>query len=145
MSPKRILLAVAPPLLGAAVLGGRISVQEAAPPPPPSPPTTVVVQIPPSPPAQRVATYPEGRYELRGDGRALAYLWVWVPTGTTYAFAPPAPPSTTVVVTGGPVQRTIYYAEGRYQLYGDGVTVPYYWIWIPAGAVPPYPPPHPAS
>ncbi len=140
--PKRILV-VAAPLIGAAVLGGCFSYQEAAAPPPP--PAPVLVQVPQNPPPQRVMTYPEGRYELRGDGRTVAYYWVWVPTGTTYAFAPPAPPSTTVVVTSGRVQRTVYYPEGRYELYGDGVTVPYYWVWSPTGSVPPYAPPHPGS
>jgi hypothetical protein len=31
--------------------------------------------------------YPAGRYELRGDGVATPYLWVWVPN------PPPAPPT----------------------------------------------------
>jgi hypothetical protein len=53
-----------------------------------SPPSTVVVT-----PAQRVMTYPEGRYELRGDGTASnPYFWVWTPTGTTIGTIPPPPP-----------------------------------------------------
>jgi hypothetical protein len=37
----------------------------------------------------RVVTYPEGRYELRGDGTAASpYVWVWIPAGA----APPNPP-----------------------------------------------------
>ena len=31
-------------------------------------------------------------------------------------------------------------SEGRYQLYGDGKSVPYYWVWIPSGTTPPVPP-----
>lgn len=31
-------------------------------------------------------------------------------------------------------------AVSRYQLYGDGKSVPYYWVWIPTGATPPTPP-----
>ena len=53
-----------------------------------SPPTTVVVT--PSP-GQRVVTYPEGRYELYGNGTASSpYYWVWIPSGVT-AFPPPPP------------------------------------------------------
>lgn len=34
-------------------------------------------------PSQRVYTYPEGQYELRGDGTANSpYYWVWIPIGT---------------------------------------------------------------
>ena len=38
----------------------------------------------------RVVTYPEGRYQLYGDGRITPYYWVWVPNGST---AIPPPPS----------------------------------------------------
>ena len=54
---------------------------------------------------------------------------------------PAASPATTVVVT--PPQQTVNYPEGRYELYGDGRTTPYYWVWVPAGATPPTPPPPP--
>ena len=47
-------------------------------------PPTVYVQ-PPPPPAPTVVYYPQGRYELRGDGVATAYHWVWIPN-------PPPPP-----------------------------------------------------
>lgn len=41
--------------------------------------------------AQRVYNYPEGRYELQGDGsRQKPYYWVWIPTGVQSV--PPAPP-----------------------------------------------------
>ena len=36
-------------------------------------------------PAERVVSYPEGRYELHGDGAALPFYWVWIPVGN----APP--------------------------------------------------------
>lgn len=77
-------------------------------------------------------TYPEGRYQLYGDGAATPYYWVWIPAGT--APAPPPPPP----------RPGVTYRDGRYQLYGDGSTTPYYWVWIPAGptaSVPPPPPP----
>jgi len=56
---------------------------------------------------------------------------------------PPTPAATTVIVTP-PSQQVLTYSEGRYELRGDGRTVPYYWVWIPAGANPPWPP-QPAS
>ena len=54
---------------------------------------------------------------------------------------PAASPATTVVVT--PAQQTVNYPEGRYELYGDGRTTPYYSVWVPAGSTPPAPPPPP--
>jgi hypothetical protein len=39
--------------------------------------------------AERVVTYPEGRWQLHGDGTtASPYYWVWVPAGSS----PPPPP-----------------------------------------------------
>ena len=43
------------------------------------------------PPARTVAVYPNGQYELRGDGFRVPYYWVWIPA---VAMAPPAPPPT---------------------------------------------------
>ncbi len=49
-------------------------------------PVPVVVRGP-----DRVITYPEGRYEMHGDGtESSPYYWVWVPTGAHSL--PPAPP-----------------------------------------------------
>lgn len=54
----------------------------------PAPTTVVVAQ-----PAQRVYTYPEGRYELHGDGSASSpYHWVWIPKGVQAVPPPPLPP-----------------------------------------------------
>ncbi len=97
--------------------------------------TTSVVVVQPS---QRVYTYPEGRYELRGDGTANSpYFWVWIPTGVQVAAPPPAP---TIVQQ---TQRVYTYPEGRYELRGDGTTnSPHYWVWIPIGVQSvPAPPP----
>jgi len=48
-------------------------------------------------PAQpTVIQYPQGRYELRGDGIVTAYQWVWIPNPTISPAplsAPPAPPT----------------------------------------------------
>lgn len=54
-----------------------------------SPPTTVVV----APSANtRVVTYPDGRYELRGEGTTGSpYYWVWIPSGATPPNPPPPP------------------------------------------------------
>src|SRR5882672_4700557 len=54
---------------------------------------------------------------------------------TTY-YSPP--PSGTVSVAPAPTQNVVQYPHGRYELRGDGVTVPYRWVWIPN---PPPPPP----
>ncbi len=50
-----------------------------------------------------------------------------------------------VVVASAPSNRVVTYADGRYELYGDGTTTPYYWVWFPSGRVttPPPPPPIP--
>jgi hypothetical protein len=41
-------------------------------------------------PADRIRTFPEGRYELVGEGsREAPYYWVWLPTGVN---TPPPPP-----------------------------------------------------
>jgi len=140
--------------LGAAVaLGGCVAATE---PVPTASSSTVVVSS--SSPAQRIYTYPEGRYELRGEGTtASPYYWVWIPTGTVVTTVPALPPlvrqevvpsaspATTVVVTPAAPQRVYTYPQGRYELRGDGSAVsPYYWVWIPAGVtVMPPPPPLP--
>jgi len=42
------------------------------------------------PPTPSVIQYPTGRWELRGDGLAIPYRWVWIPNPPT---APPPPTS----------------------------------------------------
>lgn len=83
---SRIPLLVATMVLVATSVGGCIysSEKERVVQAPPAPPT-VVAQVP----ADRVVTYPEGRWTLYGDGTSAApHYWVWVPAGTT----PPPPP-----------------------------------------------------
>jgi hypothetical protein len=41
----------------------------------------------PSPDTSSVIEYPNGRYELRGDGTTTPYTWVWIPN------PPPPPPA----------------------------------------------------
>ena len=56
-------------------------------------------------------------------------------------------PVPVAAATPVPAARVVTYSEGRYQLYGDGTQVPYYWVWVPSGAstapAPPPPPPLP--
>ena len=49
-----------------------------------------------APPTPSVVEYPNGRYELRGDGVWSAYRWVWIPNPPSAPPAeafPPAPPA----------------------------------------------------
>ena len=69
-------------LSGATALGGCAYTEPAV-----VPAASPVVVVPVT--NERVVTYPEGRYELRGDGSvASPYYWVWIPRGAT----PPSPP-----------------------------------------------------
>jgi hypothetical protein len=76
-------------LVAGAALGGCVYRSEKVV-PAAAPATVVVTQAP----AERVVTYPQGRYELRGDGTAQnPYFWVWIPTGATPPNPPPLPRS----------------------------------------------------
>ncbi len=119
-----------------------------APPPAYSAPTAYVRQTyaAPAPAQPRVIQYPGGRYELRGDGIATAYEWVWIPNptnlpsppGAPSAYSAPAPtysaPPAQVQQTyaaPAPAQPTVFqYPHGRYELRGDGITTAYQWVWI---------------
>jgi hypothetical protein len=141
---------VLPALL--AMLGGCVyrskEVQTSTPSPvvmTPAPPAPAPVVVPPAPPVTSAVpsdrvVYPEGRWQLYGDGRGNPYYWVWIPSGSTLTTAPSPPmrPSGSAVVTNS--DRTYAFREGRWQLYGDGGSTPYYWVWIPSGATPPTPP-----
>ena len=91
----------------------------------------------------RTVLYPNGRYQLYGDGVGTPYYWAWIPTGGNINVAPPPAPAipaqTQTVVTATMVPA----GAGQYQLYGNGTTQPYYWVWVPSGATPPPPPPLP--
>ena len=42
---------------------------------------------------ERIFIYPEGRYELHGDGTATnPFYWAWIPAGTQVVSLPLAPP-----------------------------------------------------
>jgi len=135
---RSIRLIVAAPLM-LSMLGGCVYTERTV----EKVPGTVVVT---SNPSDRVV-YPEGRWQLYGDGKANPYYWVWIPAGTSPPLPPPYPSATgAVIVASPPPADRIAYAEGRWQLYGDGRATPYYWVWVPAGsstAVYPPPPPFP--
>jgi len=128
-----------------------------APPPAYSAPPAYVRQTYAAPvPAQpRVIQYPGGRYELRGDGIATAYEWVWIPNPTNLPSSPGAPsaysaPAPTYSTPPAPVQQTsaapapaqptvFQYPHGRYELRGDGITTAYQWVWISNQTIAPPP------
>ena len=128
-----------------------------APPSAYSAPTAYVRQTyaAPAPAQPRVIQYPGGRYELRGDGIATAYEWVWIPNptnlpsppGAPSAYSAPAPtysaPPAQVQQTyaaPAPAQPTVFqYPHGRYELRGDGITTAYQWVWISNPTIAPPP------
>lgn len=67
------------------------------------------------------------RFEHRPGVWSPHYVWWWV--GGRVVFLP------------APTVTVVQYATGRWELRGDGVTVPYYWVWIPAAVVVAPPPP----
>jgi hypothetical protein len=52
---------------------------------------------PAPPPMPNVIEYPNGRFELHGDGTTVGHTWVWIPNPPTAPPipGPPAPPSET--------------------------------------------------
>jgi hypothetical protein len=67
------------------------------------------------------------------------YPAVYAPAYSSAAYAAypmtSAAPAPQAVAWTGP--RVVQYAHGRYELRGDGVSVPYAWVWIPTAASPP--------
>jgi Domain of unknown function (DUF4124) len=64
--------------------------------------------VPAAPARPSVIEFPEGRYELRGDGMAIPYNWVWIPN------PPVAPPAATSPTAPGSGERS---PSRRSQLY----------------------------
>ena len=84
--------------------------------------------LPAAPPRPSVIEFPEGRYELRGDGVSTPYSWVWIPNPPA---APPAPSSPPTAPTSGdrpPVRRSQLYRwvdeQGVTYLTDNADTVP---------------------
>ncbi len=116
-------------------------------------PTPVVAQTEQT--GQRVYAYPNGQYELRGNGTTTSpYYWVWIPTGAQTGVNPPPPPlpsASNAVLGPAPDQRVHAYSNGRYELHGNGTaSSPFFWVWIPTTngssvSIPPPPPVPPES
>jgi hypothetical protein len=53
---------------------------------------------------------------------------------TSAAPARPAAVDQSPAVYHRPALREVVYPHGKYVLYGDGVTQPYQWVWIPAAS-----------
>ena len=116
--PHRGLIPFGPPFFGPAVRGVIV-----VPSPPLYPPPVYVrpypyddpwaYAVPPiyAPPGGSVSVapstpdiveYPEGRYELRGDGIVTPYRWVWIPN------PPPGPPPAAPPAPGPASQAPLY-------------------------------------
>jgi hypothetical protein len=62
---------------------------------------------------------------------AYAYPPATAPAPVVYEQAPASPPL---------VQREVVHPHGKYVLYGDGVSQPWQWVWVPAPGPPASPP-----
>ena len=89
---------------------------------------------------------PRNRGVVVQVGSALAYPYYAYPypaypvyADQVYAPAPAYQPQTQVSVA------PVCYASGCYRLQGDGVTVAYAWVWVPAAPAAPPAPPAPPS
>ena len=67
------------------------------------------------------------RYEIRPGFWSPYYVWWW--TGGQ------------VILRPAPTVTIVRYPTGYYELQGDGFSVPYHWVWVPAVVVAPPPPP----
>ena len=66
---------------------------------------------PTAPPAPRVVEFPSGRYEMRGDGIAMPYTWVWIPN------PPSAPPTAAPAALAGAPGSADALPPSRQQVY----------------------------
>jgi hypothetical protein len=69
------------------------------------------------------------RFERSAGVWSPYYAWWWI--------------DQRVVLLAAPTATVVQYPTGRYELRGDGVSVPYYWVWLPTQPViaAPAPPP----
>ena len=81
-----------------------------------APPVYVPVVVPiassalPAAPARPgVIEFPEGRYELRGDGVSIPYTWVWIPNPPAAPPASSSPPTAPSSGDRSPVRRSQLY------------------------------------
>jgi len=57
--------------------------------------------------------------------------------GPPVSYAPPQSP--TVSVAPAPMPNVVQFSTGRYELRGDGLSIPYTWVWIPNAPTAPPP------
>ena len=81
-----------------------------------APPVYVPVVVPiassalPAAPARPgVIEFPEGRYELRGDGVSIPYTWVWIPNPPAAPPASSSPPTAPSSSDRSPVRKSQLY------------------------------------
>ena len=93
-------------------------------------PASGSVAVAPAPPTPSVVQFPNGRYELRGDGIRTPYRWVWIlnPPQAPPA-APPAPPGEQPTSgNGSPARHLQFYRwtdeQGVVHLTNEPDTVP---------------------
>ena len=130
------------PLYYDSTLGDSVVYDTSAYAPPPvysAPPVYVPVvthAVPAAPARPSVIEFPEGRYELRGDGMAIPYNWVWIPNPPV---APPAVTSPTASGSGDrlPMRRGQLYRwvdeQGVMHLTDNADTVPEEFASKPSG------------
>jgi hypothetical protein len=84
--------------------------------------------VPAAPAPPSVIEYPEGRYELRGDGMSTPYNWVWIPHPPAGPPASTPPPTALSSGDRSPVRRSQLYrwvdAQGVVHLTNNADTVP---------------------
>ncbi len=67
------------------------------------------------------------RFEHRPGVWSQYYVWWWV--------------NGHVVLLAAPAVRVVQFSNGRYELHGNGITVPYQWVWVQTSPVVAPPPP----
>src|SRR5215831_16507944 len=80
-------------------------------------------------PSRGLAFRPGPRLAIRASTGFWSPYYVWWWTGGR------------VVMLAAPTVTVVNYPTGQYQLRGDGITVPYYWAWVPYQAYVVAPPP----
>jgi hypothetical protein len=65
--------------------------------------------LPAAPARPSVIEFPEGRYELRGDGVSAPYTWVWIPNPPAAPPASTSPPTAPSSGDRSPVRRSQLY------------------------------------
>jgi hypothetical protein len=79
--------------------------------------------------------YPYYPYTYAYPYPTYAYPYPYYDYSTSVAMPPASDKAQTVVQTPS-VQREVVYPNGKYVLYGDGVTEAWQWVWVPATPAP---------